>query len=85
MRWSMGRAAAVGDRPGELMLKGLGLMEGVSFGAFHGRTGRSGALLRPALQRAVAQGLLVHDGLQVRASERGLDFLSDLQALFLPG
>jgi putative oxygen-independent coproporphyrinogen III oxidase len=78
-------AITLEDRPFEFMLNGLRLIEGVSLRAFHERTGMNVAHLEPALRRAVAQGLLVHDGLQVRASERGLDFLSDLQALFLPG
>lgn len=72
------------DRPFEFMLNGLRLIQGVSLRAFHERTGLTAAVLEPALRRAVAQGLLVQDGLQVQPSARGLDFLSDLQALFLP-
>ncbi|MBU6195640.1 MAG: oxygen-independent coproporphyrinogen III oxidase-like protein [Burkholderiales bacterium] len=75
---------AIDDRPFEFMLNGLRLIEGVSLRAFHERTGLNAAVLEPALRRAVAQGLLVQDGLQLQPSARGLDFLSDLQALFLP-
>jgi len=72
------------DRPFEFMLNGLRLMDGVSLRAFHERTGLNPVVLEPALRKAVAQGLLVQEGLQVRATARGLDFLSDLQAIFLP-
>lgn len=75
---------AIDDRPFEFMLNGLRLIEGVSLRAFHERTGLNAAVLEPALRRAVAQGLLVQDGLQLQPSARGLDFLSDLQSLFLP-
>ena len=47
------------------------------------RTGLRSDVLGPALAKAQAKGLVEIDGLQVRASARGFDFLSDLQALFL--
>jgi len=75
---------AVDDRPFEFMLNGLRLIDGVSLRAFYERTGLNAAVLEPALRRAVVEGLLVQDGLHVQPSARGLDFLSDLQALFLP-
>ena len=72
------------DRPFEFMLNGLRLIEGVSLRAFHERTGLHAAVLEPALRKAVARGLLVQEGQQVRPTAQGLDFLSDLQAMFLP-
>jgi oxygen-independent coproporphyrinogen-3 oxidase len=36
------------------------------------------------LQQAVAQGLLARDSSGIAPTARGFDFLSDLQALFLP-
>jgi oxygen-independent coproporphyrinogen-3 oxidase len=35
------------------------------------------------LEAAERKGLLARDGVQVRPTERGFDFLSDLQELFL--
>ncbi len=73
------------DRPFEFMLNGLRLIEGLSLRAFAERTGLGIEALEPALSQAVSRGLLQRDGLQVRPTTRGLDFLSDVQALFLPG
>ena len=42
------------------------------------------SVIDAALQAAQQRGLLHLDLQQVRPSERGFDFLSDLQALFLP-
>ncbi|MBA2676297.1 MAG: oxygen-independent coproporphyrinogen III oxidase-like protein, partial [Ramlibacter sp.] len=36
------------------------------------------------LKEAEAKGLIARDFARVRPTERGFDFLSDLQALFLP-
>ena len=38
-----------------------------------------------ALRTAEAKGLIERDLACVRPTERGFDFLSDLQSLFLPG
>jgi oxygen-independent coproporphyrinogen-3 oxidase len=38
-----------------------------------------------ALDEAERQGLLARDWQRLWPTERGFDFLSDLQALFLPG
>lgn len=73
------------DRPFEFMLNGLRLVEGQTLSAFEERTGVSAQALEPALRRAEQRGLLERDGGRVWATARGLDFLSDLQALFLPG
>ena len=75
------------ERPFEFMLNGLRLLDGVSLRSFEERTGLSPALLMPALDRSTAQGLLRQElrpqGMQLVPTARGLDFLSDLQALFL--
>ncbi len=71
------------DRPFEFMLNGLRLTDGISLRTFAERTGLSPAVLEPALQQAMTKGLLQRDGLQIRTTARGLDFLSDVQAMFL--
>jgi oxygen-independent coproporphyrinogen-3 oxidase len=72
------------DRPFEFMLNGLRLIDGVSLRSFQERTGMSPAVLEPALSKATGRGLLVEDGQQIRPTAHGLNFLSDLQAMFLP-
>lgn len=75
---------AAADRPFEFMLNGLRLIDGVSLQSFRERTGLGVEVLEPALSQAVARGLLLQQGLSVQPSARGLDFLSDLQSMFLP-
>ena len=38
---------------------------------------------RKALEQAESRGLIERDGAQIKPTERGFDFLSELQALFL--
>ena len=71
------------ELPFEYMLNALRLKDGFSLQQFSERTGLRSDVLGPALAKAQAKGLVEIDGLQVRASARGFDFLSDLQALFL--
>ena len=40
--------------------------------------------MQAALQTAERQGLITREGQRITPTERGFDFLSDLQALFLP-
>ncbi len=75
----------IADRPFEFMLNGLRLIDGVSLRTFAERTGLPLQALEPGLSQALSRGLLRQEGLQVAATEKGLDFLSDVQALFLPG
>ena len=72
------------DRPFEFMLNGLRLLEGVNLRTFTERTGLPMTVLQPTLDRALARELIAVEGLQLRPTARGLDFLSDLQAMFLP-
>jgi putative oxygen-independent coproporphyrinogen III oxidase len=71
------------ELPGEFMLNALRLAEGFDAARFAERTGQSLATIDAALQRALERGLIERDGARWRASPRGFDFLSDLQALFL--
>ena len=72
------------DRAFEFMLNGLRLVDGVSLQAMQERTGVSFLEIEGPLQTAQARGLITREGQQVRPTALGLDFLSDLQALFLP-
>ena len=76
---------ARGDLPFEFMLNALRLREGFALRDFTERTGLPLSAIEPALQQAQAKGLIERSLERVRPTERGFDFLSDLQALFLPG
>jgi len=72
------------DLPFEFMLNALRLREGFPRALFAERTGLPASAIDAAVAQAVQRGLL-HAGLQrLQPTERGFDFLSDLQALFLP-
>jgi putative oxygen-independent coproporphyrinogen III oxidase len=72
------------ELPFEFMLNALRLREGVPRAMFSERTGMPASAIDAAVEQAVQQGLL-RAGLQrLQPTERGFDFLSDLQALFLP-
>jgi len=66
------------------MLGALRLKDGVSLTTFTERTGLPTSAIRPALEQAQARGLLVQESDHLRPSAKGFDFLSDLQAMFLP-
>ncbi|MGE0099940.1 MAG: radical SAM family heme chaperone HemW [Hydrogenophaga sp.] len=72
------------ELPFEFMLNALRLREGFELQGFVERTGLPLSSIEPALARALAQGLIERDASRVWPSERGFDFLSDLQAMFLP-
>jgi oxygen-independent coproporphyrinogen-3 oxidase len=72
------------DLPFEFVLNALRLREGFELPLFAERTGLSPSVLDDALRAATARGLVDRDGAVVRPTARGFDFLSDLQALFLP-
>lgn len=73
------------DLPFEFMLNALRLREGFGLQQFMERTGLPLSAIQRGLDQAQARGLLSIDGAdQLRPTERGFDFLSDLQGLFLP-
>jgi putative oxygen-independent coproporphyrinogen III oxidase len=72
------------DLPFEFMLNALRLRQGVPLGYLTERTGLPLSAYQPALKAAEEQGLLLQDWERVWPSPRGFDYLSDLQALFLP-
>ncbi len=72
------------DLPFEFMLNAARLREGFDLSLFAERTGLPAIRLASALDEAVHKGWIERDGQRVRPTERGFDFLSDVQALFLP-
>ena len=71
------------DLPFEYMLNALRLREGFSLTDFSARTGLPLSAIDAALRDGLSKGWLQQDGAWVRPTERGFDFLSDLQSLFL--
>ncbi|WP_346730720.1 radical SAM family heme chaperone HemW [Ramlibacter paludis] len=69
--------------PFEYMLNALRLREGFVLQDFVDRTGLPLSAIEKPLKEAEAKGLIERDFARVRPTERGFDFLSDLQALFL--
>lgn len=72
------------DLPFEFMLNAMRLPEGFALQDFTQRTGLPLSAIEPGLALADARGLIERDLAHVRPTSRGLDFLNDLQALFLP-
>jgi putative oxygen-independent coproporphyrinogen III oxidase len=81
------------DLPFEFMLNALRLREGFDLADYSARTGLPLSSIEATLASAQALGLIERDAAllpqvcgapRVRPSARGFDFLSDLQALFLP-
>ena len=73
------------ELPFEFMLNALRLRGGFALQDFTERTGLPLSTIAAALEQAQQQGLLMRDAAAwVQPTERGFDFLSDLQALFLP-
>ena len=70
-------------RPFEYMLNALRLKEGFELARFTERTGLPFTAIQKAMQEAEAKGLLARDLQRAWPTEKGFDFLSDLQALFL--
>lgn len=68
----------------EFMLNTLRLRGGFELALFGQRTGLPPSAIEPALRIAQARGLIDRDLARVWPTERGFDFLSDLQQLFLP-
>ena len=74
----------IADLPFEFMLNALRLKDGFTLAQFGERTGLAITAIQRGLKEAEEKGLLQRDLWHVWPTERGLDFLSDLQAIFLP-
>lgn len=72
------------DLPFEFMLNAMRLVDGFALADFVARTGLSLGAVEPGLRQAETKGLIERDLARVKPTARGLDFLSDLQELFLP-
>lgn len=73
------------ELPFEFMLNALRLKEGFALSWFADRTGLPLSAIEAHLQKAQANGWIERDLQHIKPTERGFDFLSDLQALFLAG
>ena len=84
-----GRAVAKDEEVGrkalpfEFMLNALRLRDGIELLRFTERTGLPVTMIRAALDEAEAKGWITRDPARIEPTERGFDFLNDLQALFL--
>jgi putative oxygen-independent coproporphyrinogen III oxidase len=74
---------ARGQLPFEFMLNALRLREGFLLSRFSERTGLPLSAIEQPLREAESKGLIERDLTHVRPTQRGFDFLSDLQQLFL--
>jgi oxygen-independent coproporphyrinogen-3 oxidase len=71
------------ELPFEFMLNALRLRNGFGLRDFSERTGLPLTAIEAALQEAERKGLIERDFVRVRPTQRGFDFLSDLQEIFL--
>ena len=71
------------SRAFEFMMNALRLKDGFELLRFTERTGLTLASIQQPLAQAEAKGLLARDLVRAWPTEKGFDFLSDLQALFL--
>jgi len=71
------------DLPFEYMLNALRLVDGVPTPQFQERTGLELAQINGMLEKALAKGLLDEDPRTIKPSSLGLQYLNDLQMLFL--
>ena len=71
------------DAAGFIKLNALRLRQGFSLAEFSERTGLAITAIQTGLQEAERKGLIERDFQRVWPTERGFDFLSDLQTLFL--
>ena len=71
------------DLPFEFMLNALRLREGFKLQDFAEKTGLPFTAIQKGLDEAERKGLIERDFVHVRPTERGFDFLNDLQTLFL--
>jgi putative oxygen-independent coproporphyrinogen III oxidase len=73
------------DLPFEFMLNALRLKDGFTPSQFCERTGLAMSAIEQSLQEAERKGLIERDLGRIRPTQRGFDFLNDLQGLFLAG
>lgn len=71
------------DLPFEFMLNSLRLLDGFPLQDFMDRTGLPLSAVQAGIEQGVAKGLLQRDAARVWPTTRGIDFLSDLQSMFL--
>ena len=71
------------ELPFEFMLNALRLREGFKLQDFSEKTGLPLTAIQAGLDEAERKGLITRDFVQVKPTERGFDFLNDLQLLFL--
>ncbi len=71
------------ELPFEFMLNALRLKQGVTLTQYLERTGLPLSAIAAGLATARGRGLLTDDPARIQPTERGFDFLSDLQQLFL--
>jgi putative oxygen-independent coproporphyrinogen III oxidase len=71
------------DLPFEFMLNALRLKDGFTPAQFCERTGLAMSAIEQPLQEAERKGLIERDLARIRPTQRGFDFLNDLQSLFL--
>ncbi len=71
------------DLPFEFMLNALRLRQGFALAEFSERTGLALTAIQQGLEEAERKGWITRDLARVLPTERGFDFLSDLQSLFL--
>lgn len=67
----------------EFMLNTLRLTDGFESKLFADNTGLSLNLILPILNKAKEQGLLEYDAIRIYPTKKGLQYLNDLQSLFL--
>ena len=71
------------DLPFEFMLNALRLRDGFKLADFGEKTGLPFTAIEQGLLEAERKGLIERDFMRVKPTERGFDFLNDLQSLFL--
>ncbi|MDI1268558.1 MAG: radical SAM family heme chaperone HemW [Polaromonas sp.] len=71
------------DLPFEFMLNALRLREGFKLQDFAEKTGLPLTAIQAGLDEAERKGLIERDFARIKPTERGFDFLNDLQMLFL--
>jgi putative oxygen-independent coproporphyrinogen III oxidase len=76
---------AIADLPFEFMLNALRLKDGFTLAQFGERTGLAVTAIQRGMEEAEKKGLMARDLWHAWPTEKGFDFLSDLQEIFLPG